>query len=113
MTKNETLRKLCREYLYKLRYYARKRGLGKWWSQAVKDTSNKECRPTEAEVTLLARAVDDDMLYRNDIPELLGKNYRKCFEQDVFDKIKKRKKSGIYSKVNAIIYTEEQKHKNC
>lgn len=103
MKRNETLQALCRGYLERLRYTASKHGLGKWLDDIVRANRNGECEATEREVNLLSRAVDDERLLRSDIPAVLGKSYRKCCEDGDFDRIKKLKSVGVYSKVSALL----------
>lgn len=62
-----------------------------------------ECSGTEEEVELLARCVDDERLSRQEVPKLLGKSYRQCYEDGDFDRIRKLKRTGIYSKVSALL----------
>lgn len=56
---------------------------------------------------MLSRCVDDERISRKDIPEILGKSYRQCESDGVFDRIKKLRHVGIYSKISALLY----KHK--
>ena len=104
MTKNEILRKLCRKYLKKLRYIAMKHGIASWVDETIEATKNPNCKPSEYEVNLLARCVNDERIKREEIPPLLGKNYRKCNEADDFSRIKKLPTVGIYSKISAVLY---------
>lgn len=90
---------------------ADKHGLTTWLNQAIKDTKRKDCEPTENEVMLLSRAVDDERLSRAEIPPLLSKPYNKCLDNKDFDKIKKLKRVGIYSKVDTMLYAENLKSK--
>ena len=111
MTRNEKLRKICRRYLKKLRKVADKRGLQDWITNAIELTKDEKCKPTESEVMLLSRAVDDERLARVEVPPILGKGYQDCFNDDDFDKIKKLKRVGIYSKVDTLLYAESLKNK--
>ena len=111
MTRNAKLRQICRGYLQKLRYIADKRGLTSWLNQAIKDTKRSDCSPTEKECAMLSRLVDDERVQRTDVPPMIGKSYRDCFEDDDFDKIKKLKRVGIYSKVDTMLYAESLKRK--
>ena len=107
MTQNATLRKMCRGYLQRLRRHASKHGLTQWLNQAIEDTKRQDCSPTEQEVMLLSRAVDDERLQRTEVPPLLGKNYMECFVDEDFEKIKKLKRVGIYSKVSTLLYADK------
>lgn len=90
---------------------ADKHGLTSWLNQAIKDTKRKDCSPTEKECAMLSRLVDDERLTRVEVPPILGKGYQDCFNDDDFDKIKKLKRVGIYSKVNTMLYAESLKCK--
>lgn len=109
MTRNAKLRQICRKYLQGLRHMADKRGLTSWLNQAIKDTKRKGCEPTEKECEMLSRLVDDERLTRVEVPPILGKGYQDCFNDDDFDKIKKLKRVGIYSKVDTLLYAERIK----
>lgn len=111
MTRNEKLRQICRKYLQRLRHMAEKRGLSSWLNQAINDTKRSDCSPTEKECEMLARLVDDERIQRTEVPPLLSKTYRECTDNDDFDKIKKLKRVGIYSKVDTILYAESLKRK--
>lgn len=63
-----------------------------------------ECSATDKEVELLSRACDDERVSRADIPKILGKSYRQSYEDGDFEKIKKLKRQGIYSKVSTLLY---------
>lgn len=91
---------------------AEKHGLTSWLNQAIKDTKRKDCEPTEKECAMLSRLVDDERLTRIEVPPILGKGYQDCFNDDDFDKIKKLKRVGIYSKVDTMLYAESLKEKN-
>ena len=107
MTKrNETLQALCRDYLGKLRYMAKKHGIDV--DSIIRANRKGECSGTEHEVQMLSRMVDDERISRTDIPKLLGESYRKSESDGVFDKIKKLRHVGIYSKVSALIYKSKR-----
>lgn len=108
MTKrNETLQALCRDYLGKLRYMAKKHGIDV--DSIIRENRKGECSGTEHEVQMLSRMVDDERIARNDIPKLLGESYRKVESDGVFERIKKLKRVGIYSKVSALLYRSRKK----
>lgn len=103
MTKrNETLQALCRDYLGKLRYRAKKHGIDV--DGLIRLNRQKKCEATQHEVELLSRAVDDERLSRTDVPKVLDKSYRQSNEDGDFERIKKLKYQGIYSKVSALLY---------
>lgn len=98
------LQKLCRFYLRNLKGVANKHGLGKWVDDVISANKQGKCSSTEEEVEMLSRIADDERLTRKDVPKVLGKSYRKCFENDDFDKVKKLRHVGIYSKVSALLF---------
>jgi hypothetical protein len=103
MTKrNETLQALCRDYLGKLRYMAKKHGIDV--DSIIRANKRKECEATNKEVEMLSRCVDDERVSRTDVPNILGKSYRQSNEDGDFERIKKLKYQGIYSKVSALLY---------
>lgn len=104
---NKTLRTLCCQYLSKLKYIGKKHGID--IDGLIKQTHDPKCKPTEHEVELLSRAVNDERLTRTQVPSLLGKNYRECTEDGDFDRIRKLPKQGIYSKVSTLLYASKKK----
>lgn len=67
-----------------------------------------ECEATMKEVEMLSRLVDDERVARKDIPEIVGKTYRQCCEDDVFGRIKTLKRVGIYSKISALLFNSNK-----
>lgn len=104
MTINDKLQSIFREYAERMRNVATKHGLGKWLDEILQANRNNECSATEEEVEMMARLVDDERLTRLEIPPLLEKSYRMAFEDEDFENIKKLRRVGIYSKVNALLY---------
>lgn len=103
MTKhNETLQALCRDYLGRLRYMGKKHGIDV--DSIIRANRKGECSGTEREVQMLSRMVDDERVSRTDIPKILGKSYRQANEDGDFDRIKRLKHQGIYSKVSALLF---------
>jgi len=100
--RNETLQALCRDYLGRLRYMGKKHGIDV--DGLIRLNRQKKCEATQYEVKLLGRAVDEERVSRTDIPKILGKSYRQSNEDGDFDRIKKLKHQGIYSKVSALLY---------
>ena len=100
--RNETLQALCRDYLLRLRYMAKKHGIDV--DSIIRANRRNECEATQKEVEMLARCVDDERISRTDIPNILGESYRKSESTGVFDKIKKLRHVGIYSKVSALLF---------
>lgn len=104
--RDETLQALCRDYLGRLRYMAKKHGIDV--DSIIRANRRKECEATNKEVEMLARCVDDERISRTDIPKLLGESYRQSESRGVFERIKKLKRVGIYSKVSALIYKNKR-----
>lgn len=103
MTKrNETLQTLCRDYLGRLRYMAKKHGIDV--DSIIRANKRKECEATNKEVEMLARCVDDERVSRAEVPKIFGKSYRQAYEDGDFDHIKKLEHQGIYSKVSALLF---------
>lgn len=108
MTKrNETLQALCRDYLTRLRYMAKKHGIDV--DSIIRANKRKECSGTEYECQMLARMCDDERISRTDVPKVLDKSYRQANEDGDFERIKKLKHQGIYSKVSALLYKSRKK----
>jgi hypothetical protein len=101
------MKEICVNYLRKLRGIATKHNLTKQLDSLIESAENGSCKPTQEECELLSRMVDDERLARQDIPIFLDKSYRKCEESGVFDKIKKLRHVGIYSRVSAELFKEE------
>jgi len=107
MTKDDTLQCICRRYLLRLMPVARKFGLGGFTYDMIRQNYRRECAATESEVELLSRACDDERLHRQDVPKVLGKSYRRAYEDGDFERIRTLKRTGIYSKISAILLGEE------
>lgn len=105
--RSDALQRVCRGYLLKLMPVARKFGLGTFVYDLVRQNYRKDCVATETEVELLSRACDDERLHRQDVPKLLGKSYRRAYEDGDFERIKTLKRVGIYSKISALLLGEE------
>ena len=103
--RNETLQTLCRDYLGKLRYMGKKHGIDV--DGLIRLNRQKKCEATQREVELLSRAVDDERISRTEIPKILGKSYRQANEDGDFDRIKRLRHQGIFSKVSAILLGKE------
>lgn len=109
--KNKKLQELCRQYLGQLKSVASKHGLLPQLNSIIAMNKRQECVGTEQEVQMLSRMVDDERVARKDVPKMLGKSYRQCFEGNDFDNIEKLKHVGIYSKVSAEMYAAMLKSK--
>ena len=105
--RNDTLQSMCCDYLSKLRHIGLKYGID---VDAIIDMNQRgECSATDKEVELLSRACDDERVSRADIPKILGKSYRQANEDGDFEKIKKLRHIGIYSKVSTLLLKSKQK----
>ena len=104
--RNETLQALCRDYLLRLRYMAKKHGIDV--DSIIRANRRSECEATQKEVEMLARCVDDERISRTDIPNLLGESYRQSESRGVFDRIKKLRHVGTYSKISALLYKSKR-----
>lgn len=103
-TRNEALQRLCRGYLSRLRHVASKHGLLPQLNSLIAMNKRQECVGTEREVQMLSRMVDDERVSRTDVAKVLDKSYRQTNDDGDFDRIKKLKHQGIYSKVSALLY---------
>lgn len=112
MTRNDTLQRICRRYLLRLMPIARKFGLGGFMYDMIRQNYRRECAATESEVELLSRACDDERLHRQDVPKVLGKSYRRAYEDGDFERIRTLKRVGIYSKISALLLGEELRAMN-
>ena len=90
-----------------LRGVAKKHGLADFVDETIKANADNKCAATETEVELLSRAVDDERLTRLDVPRVLGKSYRKAYDDLDNPKLKKLRRVGIYSKVSALLLKAE------
>ena len=105
----DVLQSLCREYLSRLRYMAEKHGLLSWVDETIKANRRHECEATKKEVEMLSRLLNDERVSRTDIPKILGKSYRQANDDEDFERVKKLKHKGIYSKVSALLFAAKQK----
>lgn len=107
--RNDKIQELCRGYLKRLSRIANKHGLGDFVKETIKANKRGECRSTEYECQMLARLCDDERVQRVDVPKMLGKSYRHTVDDEDFEKIKKLKRVGIYSKVSVLLYKSKNK----
>lgn len=103
------LQAICRDYMHRLSHVAERHGLGVWLKDLIKANTKGECAATEDEAELLARMCDDERVSRRDIPEMLGKSYRRCVEDEDFENVKKLRHVGIYSKVSTLLMKKKEK----
>lgn len=106
--RNETLQSLCRDYLTRLRYMAKKHGIDV--DSIIRANRKGECSGTEHEVQMLARMVDDERVQRTEVPKILGKSYRQCVDDYDFDEIKKLRYVGIYSKISVLLHKTKKRN---
>lgn len=109
MSKNSLLQNLCREYLDKLRPFAEPVGLASFIDTTIRQNEEGTCVATKDQVDLLAKMCDDDRIRRDEIPKHAGISYRSCMLIDLFSKIRKFKNRGAYSKIDAMLFKEEQR----
>jgi hypothetical protein len=81
--------------------------LGGWVDGIIAANTRNECSGTEEEVELLGRALDDERLHRHDVPNVLDKSYRQCVDDGDFDRIRKLKRVGIYSKLSTLLSKDD------
>lgn len=105
---NNILQIKCREYLKKLTYHAKRVGLNDTLKDLIKQNEEGTCVATKQQVEMLSAMCDDDCIERKDIPKVLGKSYRACEDNNLFDKLKKHKRRGIYSKIDVLLFNEKQ-----
>lgn len=107
VSRNKKLQAICRGYLKKLRYMARKHGLESFLANLLQENKRGECEATEKEVRALSRLCDDERVNRTDVPRLLNKSYRECNDDGTFDKVGKLRNVGIYSKVSTLLLKKD------
>lgn len=88
---------------------AKKHNLQGFVATMIRENKAQRCEATEKEVQMLSRLCDDERLTRTQVPQILGKSYRECNEDEDFERIKKLKHQGIYSKVSALLYKSRKK----
>lgn len=107
MSRSEALQSLCRDYLGRLRNLAERHGLLSFVDDTIRRNLASECVATEDEVAFLSRCVDDERVSRTDVPEILGKSYRKANANGDFKGLSRLRRVGIYSKVSALLLKAE------
>lgn len=108
--KDVKLQTICRRYLMSLYSLAEKYGLKNWLTDIIDANKSGKCKATEKEIAALSRFLDDERISRKDVPKIIGKSYRQCNEDNTFDKIKKLKRVGIYSKISALLLKHEKRN---
>ena len=109
MSKDDTLQVLCRQYLKKLRPLAEKFNLGAFVDDAISKNARNECAGTEEEVQMLSRMCNEERINRREVSAVVGMSYRQCVASGIFNRLKRLRRSGIYSKVDALILKSKLK----
>lgn len=108
MSKLALLQELCRKYLRMLLPIAKNIGLEDFINTTIEKNEKGECIATKEQVDLLAKMCDDDRIRRDEIPQYAGISYGSCVLIDLFSKIRKFTHKGVYSKIDAMLFKEEQ-----
>lgn len=106
---NEELQLITRHYLSLLKDLANKFGLKDWIENLIEENKRGECSATEEECRMLTRLCDDERVTRKDIPKIIGKSYRNCVENQVFERLETLKRVGIYDKISVLLFKKRQK----
>ena len=107
--KNEELQRITRHYLGFLSPLAEKFGLGKWLKDIIELNEQEKCSATEEECRMLTRLCDDERVARQDIPKLIGRSYRNCVDNGIFERLKTLKRTGIYDKISVLLFKKSKK----
>lgn len=106
-SRNETLQRLCREYLVMLRQTAHKYGFRIAIDSLIASNERGECTATAEDVEMLSRCVNDERMTRSEIPMLLNRSYRYCIDNAIFEKLKTLPRVGVYSRVDAMLFKSD------
>ena len=106
---NKELQRITRRYLGFLSPIAEKFGLGKWLKEIIDLNEQDKCSATEEECRMLTRLCDDERVARHDIPKMIGKSYRNCVDNEIFERLKTLKRVGIYDKISVLLFKKSQK----
>ena len=107
--RNDELQRITRHYLESLKSLASKFGLGKWVQDVIEENKRGECSATIDETQALARLCDDERVARQEVPKLLGKSYRHCVENEIFERLKKLRHVGVYDKISVLLFKKSEK----
>ena len=111
--RNDNLQAIAREYLKRLRYMAQKHGLSGWVDETITENKAGRCEATEKEVRMLSRLCDDANIKRTDVPKYLGKSYRYCVENNLFERIRTNAfNRAIYDKVSTLLLAGKLNKRN-
>lgn len=100
---------IVRHYLSLLKDIASKFGLKEWLDNLIEENKRGDCSATEDECRMLTRLCDDERVTRQDIPKIIGKSYRNCVDNEIFEKLKTLKRVGIYDKISVLLFKKSQK----
>lgn len=106
---NEELQRIARHYLSLLKDVANKFGLKEWLDNLIEENKRGECSATEDECRMLSRLCDDERVARQDIPKLIGRSYRNCVDNGIFERLKTLKRTGIYDKISVLLFKKSKK----
>lgn len=106
---NEELQRITRHYLSLLRNIASKFGLKDWLDNLIEENKRGDCSATEDECRMLTRLCDDERVTRQDIPKLIGRSYRNCVDNGIFERLKTLKRTGIYDKISVLLFKKSKK----
>lgn len=92
---------------------ARKRGLIGWLDTTIADNRARRCEATEKEVRMLSRLCDDANIKRSEVPDILGKSYRRCVDDNDFERIRTNASNrAIYDKVSTMLLAGKLNKRN-
>ena len=106
---NEELQRIARHYLSLLKCIASKFGLKEWIDNLIEENKRGECSATEEECRMLTRLCDDERVTRQYVPKIIGKSYRNCVDNEIFEKLKTLKRVGIYDKISVLLFKKSKK----
>lgn len=106
---NKELQSITRHYLGLLTSLAEKFGLGNWLKDLIEENKRGECSATVDEAQALARLCDDERVARQEVPKFLGKSYRHCVENEIFERLKKLRHVGVYDKISVLLFKKKEK----
>lgn len=106
---NDELQSIARHYLSLLKDIASKFGLKEWLDNLIEENKRGKCAATEEECRMLTRLCDDERVPRHDIPKIIGRSYRNCVDNEIFEKLKTLKRVGIYDKISVLLFKKSKK----
>ena len=106
----DILQEIARKYLRRMRETALKHNIGYVVDNLIKENEREACRATKEDVETLARMCNEERIKRRDVAKEIGKSYRYCNENGIFDKIKILKPLGRLSKTDTLIIKDDIKN---